>query len=309
MQAERIHSFGDTDVLELEDVPIPEPEDDEVLVRVRGAGVNPVDYKIRAGKFPRVTQKHLPVILGLDVSGTVEKYGSSVKRFKRSDAVYALLAGGRGGYAEYVAVNDGLLATRPERLSHVEAAAVPLAALTAWQGLFDHGGLEPGQHLLIHGGAGGVGHFAIQLAKTVGATVSTTVASDDFEFARALGADHVIDYRNDRFEERAGTVDFVFDLIGGETQERSWAVLDDGGTLISTLSEPSQEKARERGIRATSYMTRPSGAQLEEIGRLIDSGKVRPHVAATFALAEAGAAQERLEQQHSRGKIVLEVAA
>jgi NADPH:quinone reductase-like Zn-dependent oxidoreductase len=309
MKADVIHSFGDSSVLEVEDVPAPTPKDDEVLVRVLAASVNPVDYKIRAGKFPMVREKHLPMILGRDICGTVEKYGTSVTRFKRSDAVYALLEGGHGGYAELATVKEDLLATKPERLSHTEAASVPLAALTAWQGLFDHGGLESGQHVLILGGAGGVGHFAIQFAKAAGASVSTTVTKEDFEFARGLGADQVIDYHNERFEDRADKVGLVFDLIGGETQERSWAVLQDGGTIISTVSVPSQDAARERGVSAANYMAKPSGTQLEQIGRLINAGKVRPHVQATYALPEAGTALERLEQDHSRGKIVLQVGA
>lgn len=307
MKAEVFHSFGDARVLGLEDVPAPEPGRDEVLVHVRAASVNPVDCKMRAGRFPPVDETRLPMIPGQDVCGTVAKYGSDVKRFKRSDAVYAMLEGG-GGYAELVAVKDELLATKPERIDYTQAAAVPLAALTAWQGLFDHGELESGQHVLIHGGAGGVGHFAVQFAKLAGATVSTTVAADDFDFVRDLGADHAIDYRSERFEDRGRDFDLVLDLVGGETQTRSWAVLRNGGTLISTLSEPSQDEARGRDVRAANFSAQPHGSQLEHIGRLIDAYKIRPHVQATYPLADASAAQQRLESEHSRGKIVLEVA-
>jgi NADPH:quinone reductase-like Zn-dependent oxidoreductase len=309
MKALRIHSFGGPEVMRLEDLPVPQPQDDEILLRVYAASVNPVDYKTRAGKYPAVGSDKLPVTLGRDVSGTVESAGPRVQGLKQGDAVYALLGPDRGAFAEYVAVKAMEAALKPARLSHPEAAAVPLAALTAWQGLFDHGGLKAGQRVLIHGAAGGVGHFAIQFAKAFGATVLTTVSSPDLNFVRELGADQAIDYKARRFEEVARDIDLVFDLVGGETQERSWAVLKPGGILVSTLGQPSREKAKEHRARGAGYMAQPNAGQLSEIARLIDAGKIRPVIAATSPLNAAALAELLQEVGHVHGKLVLELAA
>lgn len=308
MKAAVIHSFGSPDVLDVEDIERPRPGRGEVLVRVHAASVNPVDYKMRAGKYPVLRQKDLPVVLGRDVAGEVAEPGPDVHRFIEGEKVYAMLDPDHGGYAEYTIVNENDLAAMPQTLDYVEAAAVPLAAVTAWQGLFDCGELEPGQVVLIHGGAGGVGHFAVQFAKQRGATVATTVSAGDIEFARTLGADRVIDYRAERFEDVVGDVDLVFDLVGGDTQARSFRVLKRGGMLVSTLAKPSEEEAAKRGVRVANYVAQPNGHELDEIGRLIDSGKVRPHVEAVYPLAEVRAAQQRLEREHAQGKVVLKVA-
>jgi NADPH:quinone reductase-like Zn-dependent oxidoreductase len=301
MKAARIHSFGGPEVLQVEDVDAPKPKSGEVLVRVSAASVNPVDYKIRQGGFPRITQKDLPIILGRDVCGTVQDNAG------KSSEVMALLTWGAGGYAEIVAVPQALCVPKPGDLSAAEAAAVPLAAMTAWQGLFDHGGLQKGQRVLIHAGSGGVGHFAVQLAATRGATVVSTASSDNLDFVKSLGAETVIDYQSQRFEDVVSEVDVVFDLVGGETRERSWKVLRRGGILVSTLGQPSETEAAKHGVRAKGYMTEPNGAQLAEIGRLLETHRVRPVVTKTFKLAEAAAAQRYLEQQHPRGKVVLEI--
>jgi len=307
MKAVRIRTFGGPEVLELADVEKPVPKDDEVLIRVRAASVNPVDYKIRSGKYPMVKQDQLPKVLGRDVSGEIERCGRAVQDFKEGDTVYAMLDGGPGGYAEYVTVRADLVAPKPGQLDYRAAAAVPLAGLTAWQGLFDHGHLQAGQRVLIHGGAGGVGHLAVQFAKARGATVATTVGTEDVDFAKHLGADQVIDYKRERFEDEVQDVDLVLDLIAGDTQERSWAVLKDGGTMISSLAQPSEAKAREHHARAERFMAHPDRAELIEIGRLIDEGRVHPHVSAVFELQEAAQAQEQLENSHAQGKVVLQV--
>jgi NADPH:quinone reductase-like Zn-dependent oxidoreductase len=277
-----------------------------MLVRIRAASVNPVDYKIRNGTVPWVTREMLPITLGRDLSGTVESAGAGAAGFGQGDAVYAMLGGiDRGSYAEYVLVRPNEAAPKPAPLSHIEAAAVPLAALTAWQGLFDHGHLEAGQTVLIHGGSGGVGHFAIQFAKVKGATVFTTVSAQNLDFVGELGADCGINYEAQRFEEIARDVDLVLDLVGGETRERSWSVLKPAGVLVSALGEPSREKAMQHRAHGVGYRAQPSAGQLAEIGRLIDQGKVRPVVMASYPLAEARHAHERLERGHVRGKIVL----
>jgi NADPH:quinone reductase-like Zn-dependent oxidoreductase len=294
-------------VLELADVEKPQPKDDEVLIRVRAASVNPVDYKIRSGSYPVVKQDQLPKVLGRDVAGEIAACGGAVRDFKEGDTVYAMLDGGPGGYAEYVTVKADLVAPKPGECDYRDAAAVPLAGLTAWQGLFDHGHLEAGQRVLIHGGGGGVGHLAVQFAKARGATVVATVAPEDVDFVKQLGADQVIDYTRERFEEKVHGVDLVLDLVAGETQERSWAVLRDGGTMISSLARPSEEEARAHHVRAASFIAHPDRAELIEIGRLIDEGRVHPHVSAVFELKDAAEAQAQLEHRHAQGKVVLEV--
>jgi NADPH:quinone reductase-like Zn-dependent oxidoreductase len=309
MKAVILESFGGPETLKVKEVQRPQPGDDEVLIKVHAASVNPVDYKIASGKYPAVKQDQLPMVLGRDISGTVVSCGSGVADLQRGDEVYAMLDRAHGGFAEYVALSADLCVPKPAKLDHAAAAAVPLAGITAWQGLFDHGELLAGQRVLIHGGAGGVGHFAIQFAKEWGANVSTTGTADDKDFVRMLGADQAVDYKSDPFEKVVHDVDLVFDLVAGDTQERSWSVLKDGGMMVSTLAKPSDQKAREHHARATSYMAQPNASELAEIGRLIDAGKVKPYIEATFPLEEAAAALQRLQQKHTQGKIVLEVSA
>ncbi|MDB5396908.1 MAG: Alcohol dehydrogenase zinc-binding domain protein [Rhodospirillales bacterium] len=307
MEAVRIESFGGPDVLRLQQVLVPSPGAAEILLKVHAASVNPVDYKIRSGKYPAVKSDMLPYTLGRDASGLAVACGPGVTIAEKGDALYAVPAIDRGCYAQYVIVKQKEAARKPSSLDHVMAAAVPLAGLTAWQGLFRHGGLEAGQRVLIHGGAGGVGHFAIQLAKAKGAYVVTTVSKDNIDFARQLGADEVIDYKNERFEHKVSGMDMVFDLVAGETQDRSWGVLKKGGILVSTLTPPPPEKAAKYGVRGMRYTVKESGAELAEIAALIDAGKVVPHVARTYPLNEAAAAHEFLEKGSITGKIVLVV--
>jgi len=305
MKAIRYHERGDVDVLKLEDVPRPEPAAGELLVRVHAAGVNPVDWKIRAGKFP---VGGLPAIPGLDVAGVVETVGEGVEAFAVGDAVYSYLPLGKGGaYAEFAAIPADTTAKAPEKIDLVHAAAVPLAALTAWQALFDHAELKQGQTVLIHGGSGGVGHFAVQLAKEAGATVIATASARNHEFLKKLGADRVIDYRTQRFEELVSDVDVVFDLIGGDTQERSFGVLKKGGFLVSIVGAPSTKKLEEHGVRGVGFLVKPDGGQLDELTKRIDAGKLVPEVSLVLPLADAARAHEQSETGHTRGKIVLRV--
>ncbi|MCW2284126.1 NADPH:quinone reductase-like Zn-dependent oxidoreductase [Rhodoblastus acidophilus] len=307
MKVIRFERFGGPEVLHEAEVEPPAPQNTEMLVRNEAAGVNPVDYKIRSGAYPAVKQDRLPYTPGRDVSGVVVACGPDVTRFKPGDAIFAMPGIERGGYADHVLVREEEAAARPTAVDAVAAGATPLAALTAWQGLFRHGGLKAGQRVLIHGGAGGVGHFAVQFAKAFGAEVATTVSARHVEFAQKLGADVVVDYQTQHFEDEVGDVDLVFDLVDGDTQERSWKVLKVGGALISTLAQPSLEKAAGLVARALRYTVEESGPDLVEIAGLIDAGKVRPVVAKTFGLAEAAQAQQFLQTEHPAGKVVLVV--
>jgi NADPH:quinone reductase-like Zn-dependent oxidoreductase len=305
MKAVRIHRFGGPDVLQLDDVPTPGPGEGEVLVRIAAASVNPVDYKIRSGGYPQVKQEQLPMIMGRDACGVVERCGPGVGTLKPGDAVYAMLPRDRGGYAEYVAASAAAWALKPDTLDEVNAAAIPLAALTAWQGLFDNGALVQGQSVLIHGAAGGVGHFAVQFARARGATVAATGRGEDLEFLKSLGAVTAIDYKTQRFEDHVHDVDVVFDLVAGETQDRSWSVIKPGGIIVSTLKAPDPKAAEAHKARGLHYFAVPNGAELAEIARLVDAGEVKPVIDRTYPLAQGGEAQRRLEKEHVRGKIVL----
>jgi NADPH:quinone reductase-like Zn-dependent oxidoreductase len=308
MKAIVMHSFGGSEVLESEDIPRPSPKSGEVLIKVQAAGVNPVDYKIRSGEFAKKETK-LPAVPGRDVSGTVESIGRGVVTgLKPGDEVYAFLKSHSGGYAGFAIAQQNEVALKPESLDHAHAAGVPLAALTAWQALFDHGQMRAGQRVLIHGGAGGVGHFAVQFAKVRDATVIATAERDDIPMVESLGADQVIDYKGEAFEKQTSDIDLVIDLIGGEIQERSWDVLRSGGALISTLKEPSKTKAAQHNVRTKVFMTEANSGQLTEIARLIDEGKVNVVVQKTYDLDEAAQAQDELEYEHSIGKRVLTVA-
>lgn len=305
MHAVRIHEFGGAEVLKYEETPRPEPAAGEVLIKVHAAGVNPVDWKIRDGAFGSGT---FPMILGYDVSGTVEAVGEGTTRFKKGDRVFAYLFLQRGGgYAEYAAVAESIVAAKPATIDHVHAAGVPLAALTAWQALADVAKLTEGQTVLVHAGAGGVGHFAVQIAKARGATVIATASAGNHDYLKSIGADKVIDYRSEKFEDVVRDVDVVLDPIGGETQERSFGVIRKGGYLVSIVQPPNPQRLKEAGISGSVFLVRPDADQLAEIARLIDAGKIKPHVSQTFPLPDAGKAHALSQTGRTRGKIVLTV--
>jgi NADPH:quinone reductase-like Zn-dependent oxidoreductase len=301
----RIHRFGGPDVLQIDNVEPSLPDALQVLVSVKAASINPVDFKIRNGQYPAVKEDRLPYTPGRDASGIIEKCGAQATQFKIGDEVLGMVGIAGGGYAEKVVLDQQAIARKPQLIDHVHSAAIPLAGQTAWQGLFRHGQLKSGQSVLIHGGSGGVGHFAIQFAKAKGARVLTTVSTANVEFARGLGADVVIDYKTQHFEDHAQDLDMVFDLIDGETRERSWKLLKRGGVLVSTLTEPSQDTALRYGVRALRYTVEANGGELAEITDLVVSGKVRPHVEKTFRLEEAAKAMALVEHGGSVGKIVL----
>jgi NADPH:quinone reductase-like Zn-dependent oxidoreductase len=301
----RIHRFGGPEVLQVDSVEPSLPDAAQVFVAVKAASINPVDFKIRNGQYPAVKEDRLPYTLGRDVSGVIEKCGAQAAQFKVGEEVLGIMGIGGGGYAEKAVLDEKALTRKPAHIDHAHAGAIPLAGQTAWQGLFRYGQLKRGQSVLIHGGSGGVGHFAIQFAKAKGARVLTTVATNNVEFARALGADVVIDYKTQRFEEQARDLDMVFDLIDGETRERSWKLLKRGGVLVSTLTEPSQDTADRYGVRALRYTVEANGSELAEIVDLVASGKVTPHVQKTFRLEQAAQAIAAVEHGGSIGKIVL----
>ena len=309
IKAVRLSWFGGTEALQIDPVAVPQPVDDEVLVRVVAASINPVDYKIREGKFPPIGEDKLPIILGRDLAGTIEAVGTRAHyMLVKGDPVFAHIGMDRGAQSEFVVVKAVELVAAPRAIDLTRAAAVPLAGMTAWQGLFDQGGLRSGQSVLIQGAAGGVGHLAVQFAKAKSATVVATAATDDVAFVRSLGADTVIDYRTERFEDRVADVDLVLDLVGGETQDRSFAVIRDGGTLVSTIEVAHPELGEERNIRVPGrWLAQPNAAQLGEIATLIDDGKVRVEIAATFPLDHVREAYDCVERGHIRGKVVLTI--
>jgi NADPH:quinone reductase-like Zn-dependent oxidoreductase len=309
MKAVRVHQYGGPEVLKYEEAPRPKPGPGEVLVRIRAAGVNPVDWKVREGHLKEALAYRMPFVPGWDVSGVVEATGPNVTQLATGDEVYGYPSVVRDGtYAEYAVVPEAELALKPRSVDHVQAASVPMAALTAWQGLFDAGDLRTDQKVLIHGGAGGVGSFAIQLARWKGAFITATASGRNQEFLRNLGADLTIDYEKSRFDRLVCDVDLVFDTVGGDTLRRSWKVLKKGGILVSTVEAPDAALAQVHGNRAALVNTQAKPAQLAEIAALVDAGMVRPIVEAVFPLNEARHAQELSQTGHARGKIVLKVA-
>jgi NADPH:quinone reductase-like Zn-dependent oxidoreductase len=295
-------------MLRHEETPRPEPGAGEVLVRVHAAGVNPVDWKVRAGYLKEMLHYSLPFIPGWDFSGVAEGVGAGVKTLLVGDEVYGhLQIGGDGAYAQYIVARESGTALKPKSVDHTHAAAIPLAALTAWQALFDAAGLASGQSVLIHGAAGGVGTFAVQLGRWKGAHVIGTASKRNHAYLRGLGADEVVDYNTTRFEDVVRDVDVVLDTITGETMERSWQVLKKGGILVSILEPPSQEKAARYGVRQAHVFVRPSAEQLEEIARLVDSGELKAVVESVLPLEGARRAHELSQTGHVRGKIVLRV--
>lgn len=307
MHAIRVHGFGDPDVLQYETAPRPEPAADELLVRVHAAGVNSLDCLLRRGI---IDEPPLPWIPGYDLSAVVESVGGDVTAFEAGDAVYGQVGGPPGlgnTYAEYATVPAAEVARVPDRLDHTEAAAVPMVALTAWQALFDKGNLSAGDRVLFHGAAGGVGHIAVQLANWRGATIIGTGSAHSEDFLYDLGVDEFVNYREERFEDVVDEVDVVIDTQGGDTRERSFEVLAEGGTLVSLKGEPDEERAAEHGVRGRSVFAQPDAATLAEISDLLEDGTLDVTVSSVHPLSEARTAHEQVEDGHTHGKRVLQV--
>jgi NADPH:quinone reductase-like Zn-dependent oxidoreductase len=309
MQAFRVHEFGGPDVIKAEDIDIPIPGPGEVLVKVHAAGVGPWDGWIRSGHS--ALPQPLPLTLGSDLSGVVESIGPDVVGFSVGDAVYGVTNPRFiGSYAQFAIAEASMIGHKPNTIGDVEAASIPVIAVTARQALFDHAGLQPGQTVLIHGAAGNVGAYAVQFARKAGLTVIATTGTDDIETVRSLGADQIIDYHTERFDEVVKGVDAVIDLVGGESQTRSFSVLKRGGRLISAVSKPDQALAASHGVKAEFFLVAVSTSQLDDIAKLIESGDLKTNVGSVLPLAEAIMAHEMLEgkRKHAKGKIVLKVA-
>ncbi len=307
MKAVVAHEYGAPEVLKFEDVPRPGPKENEALVRVIASSVNPADPLTLSGKYAREFGTNLPLIPGYDIAGVVEKTGANVTKLKVGEAVYGYPTFG-GGWAEYVTVQEWEVATKPASLNFVQAAAVPMCALTAWQALVDVAKLQAGQTILIHGGSGGVGSFAVQIAKALGARVIATASTTNQDLLKQLGADEAVDYTKTRFEDIAKDVDAVLDPVGKETLARSYGVVKKGGIVMSLVARPDPAEIKKRRIRGAGISVHPDAEDLTEIAHLIDAGKIKPIVTQVLPLSDAIAAQRQAATHHTRGKVVLRVA-
>jgi len=309
MKAVVINEYGGPDVLKYQDAPRPEPKEDEILVRVMAAGVNPVDSYVRQGMFAKRGLDNRPMIIGSDIAGVVEKTGARIKKFKTGDAVYCYLSVTRGGgYAEFAIAKESETALKPRNIDFVEAAAVPLAATTAWQALINTAKIDKDQTVLIHGGSGGVGSFAIQIATARSAKVIATASTEHQTLLKQLGVDQAIDYTTTKFEDVAKDVDVVLNCVRADALSRSYGVVKKGGIIVSITDEPDKTECAKHGIRGTRLGAHPDSKVLEELTKLIEVRKMTPIVSQTFPLADASKAHQQIETHHTLGKIVLKVA-
>lgn len=305
MKAIQIHSFGGPEVLRLEDVPVPEPGPNEVLVRIFAAGVNPVDWKIREGHMGNIP---FPSIMGSDFSGEIEAIGPEVTEYRVGEAVFGSVADNSGSYAEFALAPTSQIAEKPTAVDHIQAAGIPVPAMTAWQALFDIGKLRLGQKILIHAAAGGVGSFAVQFAKWKGAYVIATASGPNEPLVRSFGAHEFIDYRTTRFEDVVQDADVILDTIGGDTQERSWKALKRGGIMVSTVQPIPEKLASAHGSRGVLVREDAArGDELTQIARLVASGQIKVNIETILPFREARKAQEKSQGGHAHGKIVLTV--
>jgi NADPH:quinone reductase-like Zn-dependent oxidoreductase len=309
MKAIVLHKYGGPEVLELEETTRPEPKDDEALIRVMAASVNPVDAAIRSGKYAEYFHTSLPLIPGMDAAGVVERTGKNFTKLKEGDPVYAFFTlRSEGGYAEFAVAKENEVSLKPPSLTYEQAAAVPAVGSTAWQALVDTAHLQAGQTVLIHGGSGGVGHMAIQIAKALGARVIATASTANQGFLKSLGADQAIDYTTTKFEEIAKDVDVVLDAVGGDTLTRSYGAVKKGGIIVTLAGEPDESALTAHSIRGVSISASPKTETFAALTRLIDEKKLTPVVTQVFPLGQVAKAQEQIATRHTRGKVVLRVA-
>ncbi len=305
MKAIRIHQFGDASTLKLEEIPRLSIADDQILIRIRDAGVNPIDWKIRQGYLKQVMPAHFPITIGQDFAGEVVEPGMEVSQFAAGDRVFGFA---QGTYAEYAAAPASTVAAIPNSMDFSTAAALPTAGSTALQIVRDVVAAKPGMTILIHGAAGGVGSYASQIAKNLGARVIGTASGADIEYLKSLGVDEVVDYKRDRFEDKATGIDAVVDLVGGETLARSYAVVKKGGVLATTVQPIDESAAKRAGIRAVQVIMRRKSADLAELARLVQEGALKPRLSETMNLSQAREAQELSETGKTHGKVILKVA-
>lgn len=301
MLAARIHGYGGPEVIVVEQAPRPEPKAGEALVRLKASGVNPADWKFRSGFMKQFMPLTFPWILGLEGAGIVDAVGPGVTALKPGQAVFGAI---NNSYAEYAVAKVDELFAKPEHLSFEEAASVPVGALTAWQAVIMEAAVQPGQRVLVHGGAGGVGLYAVQFAHWRGAHVTATASAANLEFVRALGAETVIDYHTTQFEDVVHDVDAVIDTVGGDLLERSLPVTKSGGILVTIAGRPDPEMGQARNLRVTSSHRAAPGV-LQQISELLESKQVKPVVGTIFPLAQARQAQELSQTGHGRGRIIL----
>ncbi|QQE78271.1 NADP-dependent oxidoreductase [Alicyclobacillus sp. SO9] len=308
MKAVYIEEYGSADVLQTGLLEPPETGDKDVLIEAHAASVNPVDWKIREGYLRQFLKYDFPLILGWDVAGVVAHVGSGVRNFKVGDRVFSRPATERNGtYAEYVAVDEHLVASMPSNLSFQEAASIPLAGLTAWEAIVEIAHVEAGQQVLVHAGAGGVGVYAIQLAKALGAYVATTASSRNREFVRSLGADKVIAYDEQNFWEVVKDYDMVLDTLGNDVLEQSIGVLREEGIVVSIAGQPDEQQLKQNNVRGHYFFLQPDGTKLARLGAMFEEGKMKPVVGKVFPLDDVKSAHELSQTLHSRGKIVLSI--
>jgi NADPH:quinone reductase-like Zn-dependent oxidoreductase len=305
MKAIRIHQYGDAGTLKLEEIPRLSIADDQILIRIRDAGVNPIDWKIRQGYMKQVMPAAFPMTIGQDFAGEIVERGKYVDRFKVGDRVFGF---GQGAYAEYVAAPLSTVAAIPQSMDFVAAAALPTAGSTALQIIRDVVEARPGMTILIQGAAGGVGSFASQIAKGMGARVIGTASGTDIEYLKSIGIEDAIDYERERFEQKVNNVDAVVDLVGGETLARSYGVVKRGGVLATTVQPIDDAVASRAGIRAVHVVMRRGAADLAELANLVQKGTVKPRLAQTMSLSQAKEAQELSESGRTHGKVILKVA-
>ena len=305
MKAIRIHEYGDAGTLKLEEVPRLSIADDQILIRIRDAGVNPIDWKIRQGYMKQVRPAAFPMTIGQDFAGEVVERGKAVTQFADGDRVFGFA---QGTYAEYAAAPASTIAAIPNSVDFVTAAALPTAGSTALQIIRDVVAARPGITILIHGAAGGVGAYASQIAKNLGARVIGTASGEDIEYLKSLGVDEVIDYKRERFEDKATGVDAVVDLVGGETLARSYSVVKRGGVLATTVQPIDESAAKRAGVRAVQVVMKRNPADLAELARLVQEGALNPRLSETMNLSQAKDAQELSETGRTHGKVILKVA-
>jgi len=313
MKSAQISRYGSSDVIETnQNTPEPTLSSGKVLVSIKAAGVNPVDWKIREGAFQQMIQLQFPSTLGIDFSGVIKQVeeGVSSSEFKQGDEVYGqagVTNGGSGAFAEKALAKTDSISNKPKRLSHIEAAALPLVGVSAWRALMENIGLSKGQRILIHGGAGGIGSIAIQLAKYLGAEIATTVSANDKQFVQELGADVVIDYKSQNFEDLLHDYDSVFDTVGGQTYKRSFKVLKKGGIIVSMLEQPNSELMDRHDVKAIFQFTQADRERLTKLAQWVDQNNIKVNVDRTFLLAEAADALDYQKDVHPRGKVVLAI--